>query len=310
MYHVTARGNERRDIFFDDDDRRTFLRTLEEAVETYGIVLHGYCLMPNHYHLLMETPRANLSQTMGWLQTTYTVRFNRRYRRSGHLFQGRFKAHLVEADSYAMELLRYLHLNPVRPRDKTTPVQKERRSDLECYEWSSHQSYVGTKVEPSWLSTNWLTYFGRSKVKAQRDYKAFVEAAFGGVLESPWDDLHRGLVLGGKDLKDRIRNILEGSSKVEEMAWVRQTENRTDQITAANKLAEAENERRWKAWLRVRLGGERRIDVARALGYKEGSAITHALKRLEEMILKDPSFSSYASTLETEFKKANSSFKR
>src|SRR5258708_28566693 len=127
VYHVTARGNERRRTFRDDADRRQFLATLGQAAAENGLRVHGFCLMPNHYHLLVETPRGNLSRAIGWLQTTYTIRFNHRHRRSGHLFQGRFKAHLVEADSYSMELLRYVHLNPVRPRDKSAPVPVERR---------------------------------------------------------------------------------------------------------------------------------------------------------------------------------------
>ncbi len=107
MYHVTARGNERRAIFRNDEDRGIFLATLAEGIEEYGLRLHGFCLMANHYHLLLETPRANLSRGMGWIQTTYTIRFNTRHRRSGHLFQGRFKAQEAEADAYAMELLLY-----------------------------------------------------------------------------------------------------------------------------------------------------------------------------------------------------------
>ena len=115
VYHITARGNERRRIFRDDADHEMFLATVGQCVEQHGLRLHGYCLMPNHYHLLLETPRGNLSRAIGWLQTAYTIRFNVRHQRSGHLFQGRFKAHLVEADAYAMTLLRYVHLNPVRP---------------------------------------------------------------------------------------------------------------------------------------------------------------------------------------------------
>jgi len=110
VYHVMARGNERRKTFRDDADRRQFLAVLEQVVAEQGLRVHGYCLMPNHYHLLVETPRGNLSRAIGWLQTTYTVRFNRRHRRSGHLFQGRFKAQIVEADAYAMELLRYVQM--------------------------------------------------------------------------------------------------------------------------------------------------------------------------------------------------------
>jgi putative transposase len=112
VYHVTARGNERRAIFRDDHDRERFLETLEETRQRFGVVIHVFCLMQNHYHLLLQTPRANLSAAAGWLQTTYTVRFNRRHRRSGHLFQGRFKAHLIEEDSYVQTLVKYIHLNP------------------------------------------------------------------------------------------------------------------------------------------------------------------------------------------------------
>src|SRR5687768_14935552 len=126
-YHVTARGNERRRIFRSDADRELFLQTLAQTVALHGLVVHGFCLMPNHYHLLVETPRGNLSQATGWLQATYTIRFNRRHRRSGHLFQGRFKAHLIERDGYAPTLLRYVHLNPVRAREKKAAIDPKRR---------------------------------------------------------------------------------------------------------------------------------------------------------------------------------------
>lgn len=109
VYHVMARGNERRNIFRDDPDRQRFLQTLGEAAERFGVRVLAYCLMPNHYHLVMDTPRANLSQAMGWLQTTYTVRFNRRHRRAEHLFQGRFRAQLVDAGQYGAWLVQYVH---------------------------------------------------------------------------------------------------------------------------------------------------------------------------------------------------------
>ncbi|MBI5394427.1 MAG: transposase, partial [Verrucomicrobia bacterium] len=118
VYHVMARGNERRAIFHSDADRQLFLQTVAGMVLQFGVLLHVYCLMPNHYHLVVETPQGNLSRAIGWLQVTYTVRFNARHRRSGHLFQGRFKAQLVEADDYGQELVRYVHLNPVRSRRK------------------------------------------------------------------------------------------------------------------------------------------------------------------------------------------------
>src|SRR5271166_1417990 len=156
LYHVTARGNERRAIFRDDEDRQRLLGTLEEACTEYGLRLYAFCLMPNHYHLLVETPRANLSRAVGWIQTTYTIRFNRRHRRSGHLFQGRFKAHVIDAEDYARQLVCYVHLNPVRPRDKNAIVPADRRAVLDQWRWSSHLAYIGRVPPPPWLCTDWL----------------------------------------------------------------------------------------------------------------------------------------------------------
>src|SRR5271154_2988041 len=141
LYHVTARGNERRPVYRDDEDRRMFLATLGQACDEFGLRIHAYCLMPNHYHLLVETPRANLSRSIGWFQTTYTVRFNRRHRRSGHLFQGRFKAHVIDAEDYARQLVCYVHLNPVRPRDKNAMVPADGRRWL---------SGAGAAIWPTW----------------------------------------------------------------------------------------------------------------------------------------------------------------
>ena len=205
VYHVTARGNERREIFRGDEDRRLFLTTLAESIELHGLRLHGFCLVPNHYHLLLETPQANLSRAVGWLQTTYTIRFHHRHRRSGHLFQGRFKAQVVEADSYALELLRYVHLNPVRPKDKRALIQLERRPALAEYRWSSHRAYLGKDRPPTWLCTEWLSFFGRTRAEAQKRYGRFVGDAFGEVIESPLERLQFGLALGSEAFIERVR---------------------------------------------------------------------------------------------------------
>lgn len=116
FYHITSRGNLRERIFFDDGDRRTFLEILKRTKERYGYLLHTYVLMDNHYHLLIETPKANLSQIMQNINTSYTVYINKRYQRSGHLFQGRFKGTIVDKDAYLVTLSRYIHLNPVRAK--------------------------------------------------------------------------------------------------------------------------------------------------------------------------------------------------
>jgi hypothetical protein len=237
--------------------------------------------MPNHYHLLVETPRANLSRAIGWLQTTYSIRFNHRYHRSGHLFQGRFKAHLVEADSYSMELLRYVHLNPVRPQDKTLVVPAERWEMFSEYPWSSHRAYAGRALAPSWLCTEWLSFFASRRKEAQRRYQRFLEESFGTVVENPWAKLRLGLVLGSEEMLERARDLLQVKPRQEEVRWMARLEKGKVRVALAQALAEEQSERAWQVWVRVRLGAERRIDVARAYGYKDGSAITQILKRLE-----------------------------
>ena len=287
IYHVTARGNERRPVFRSDADRELFLATLGQAVALHGLRVHAYCLMVNHYHLLVETARGNLSRALGWLQTTYTIRFNRRHRRSGHLFQGRFKAHLVEADAYALALLRYVHLNPVRPRDKQAPIARERWRALNEYPWSSHRAYAGLAEPEAWLSLGWLAFFGSERVTARKDYRAYVREAFGRAVENPWEQLRGGLVLGTAALWSKVTRLARSKRGAEERRWERREISGAALQGAAARLAAQEPDRRLRVWLRVELGGERRIDVAQELGYRDGSGITQLLKRLHTRGLAD-----------------------
>ena len=309
LYHVTARGNERRAIFRDDDDRRLLLSTLEEACAEYGLRLHAYCLMPNHYHLLAETPRANLSRAIGWLQTTYTIRFNRRHRRSGHLFQGRFKAHIVEAEDYARQLVCYVHLNPVRPRNKNAIVPADRRAALDQWRWSSHLAYLGRAPSPAWLCTDWLAFFGRTRAQARRNYQNLISEAFGRPVESPWQELRGGLALGNEGLQKRVQSLLKEKKGQEELKWVSRAERGNRRTLTAAALAGKQPERAWQVWIRVHLGGERRIDAARACGYKDGSAVTHTLKRLQTKARSTTALAARMSRLESEIEQVLSSFK-
>jgi putative transposase len=136
-YHVTCRGNERREIFRGDQDRRAFLERVQRSLEIYGVRLHCYVLMSNHFHLVVQTPKANLSEFMRHLNVSYTGYYNRRHQRVGHLFQGRFKAVVVEADSYLLELSRYVHLNPVRVGAVKRKDLREQLAHLRGYRWSS-----------------------------------------------------------------------------------------------------------------------------------------------------------------------------
>jgi putative transposase len=188
FYHVTSRGNEKKDVFKSRRDREKFLEYLASATARYGALIHAYCLMSNHYHLLLETPGCNLSQIMQHINSAYTTYFNIKRKRAGHLFQGRFKAILVEADEYATELSRYIHLNPVRAGIAGNPVD---------YPWSSYRSYVGRDNAPEWLKREFIFgYFGKRATDAMKNYRAFVEELLGEEYESPLKNTYGTAILG------------------------------------------------------------------------------------------------------------------
>ena len=188
FYHVMNRGNTGMNIYRSARDREKFLEYVGEAVKRYGIKVHTYCLMTTHYHFLIETPHPNLSQAIKWINVGYSVYFNRKRRRSGHLFQGRFKAVLVDADEYLKHLSRYIHLNPVRAR------MVEHCRD---YAWSSYRALSGYVESPEWLETDGLlSLFGEDRESAKKRYRDFVESVENEKVENPSDDVVGGVVLG------------------------------------------------------------------------------------------------------------------
>jgi REP-associated tyrosine transposase len=192
VYHLTSRGNARQKIFFNDVDRELFLETLAHVVSRYSWICHAYCLMANHFHLLVETPKANLSVGMRQLNGIFTQSFNRRHRRVGHLFQGRFKAILVEKESYLLELCRYIVLNPVRMKSRTR---------MAAWKWSSYRATAGLASVPEFLSTDWLLeQFGKNRRVAQKRYREFVR---NGIAKRPWDELKGQIYLGSDEFIDR-----------------------------------------------------------------------------------------------------------
>lgn len=200
LYHVTARGNERRDIFFSDDDRLRFLSSLSEVCADFNWRCHAYCQMTNHYHLLVETLDANLSKGMRHLNGVYTQTINRRHRRVGHLFQGRFKGILVEKETYLLELARYIVLNPVRAR-----MVAQARD----WVWSSYRATVGLTLAPPFLTTDWLlSAFGAERTEARLRFECFV--ADGMEQSSLWQDLRHQIYMGSDrfvaEMQQRIRD--------------------------------------------------------------------------------------------------------
>jgi len=199
FYHVTSRGNEQKDVFRSRTDREKFLSYLDSATQRYNAVIHAYCLMNNHFHLILETPTGNLSQIMRHINGAYTTYFNVKRKRSGHLFQGRFKAILVEADEYAAELSRYIHLNPVRAGIATKP---------EDYQWSSYRYFIGQDKAPEWLKTGFiLDYFGKRTTEAAKKYRAFIEDLIGKEYESPLQGTIGASILGSAGFVEEITAI-------------------------------------------------------------------------------------------------------
>lgn len=207
FYHVINRGNNQENIFKNDRDREKFLEYLQKANERFSIVCHTYCLMSNHFHLLVETAEPNLSRAMQWINVSYATYFNRKRGRHGHLFQGRFKAILIDADAYLKHLSRYIHLNPVRAKMVPRPSN---------YQWSSYSAFIGKSKTPPYLETDWLlSNFATSKEEAKRKYKDFVEGADIKTLENPNRQLTAGFILGDPDFVNWVKETFLSGRKDE-----------------------------------------------------------------------------------------------
>jgi len=199
LYHVTARGDRREDIFEDDQDRQMFLSTLGQVITQFNWICHAWCLMDNHYHLLMQTPDGNLSKGMRQLNGIYTQTNNRQHRRVGHLFQGRFKAILVDSDAYLLELTRYVVLNPVRAGMVKNPAD---------WPWSSYRASAGLEAAALWLAVDGLlAQFAKRRSLAQERYAQFV--AEGIKAASPWSNLKGQVFLGDDQFVQRMQAHLQ-----------------------------------------------------------------------------------------------------
>ena len=199
LYHVTSRGDRQEAIFEGDQDRTAFLNVLGEVISRFRWRCHAYCLMGNHYHLMIETPEGNLTKGMRQLNGVFTQWSNRRHKRSGHVFQGRYKAILVDRDSYFLELARYIVLNPVRAAMVKHPKQ---------WQWSSYGATSGTAETLAWVTTDdLLAQFSKRRAAARRKYQDFVAEGMG--KESIWKDLQGQIYLGDDDFVEQMRSKLE-----------------------------------------------------------------------------------------------------
>ena len=207
LYHVTSRGNGREAIYRDDEDRGMCLEVLANTVRRFNWTAHAWCLMGNHYHLLIETPDGNLAHGMRYFNGVYPQRFNRRRARVGHVFQGRYQAILVQKDSYLLELARYIVLNPVR-------ASMVRR--VKNWPWSSYRATAGLIAAPDWLETDGiLSTFGQRKSLARERYRAFV--AEGKNQPRPWGQLKNQIYLGSDAFVDKMQSRLTPDQDLSEI---------------------------------------------------------------------------------------------
>lgn len=200
LYHITSRGNAWIDIFYDKKDREFFLELLEDLHTRFGFLIYAYCLMSNHYHLLIETPHANLVDGMRRLNGLYTQRFNKRHKRIGHLLQGRYKAFVIEKESYLLEVCRYIVLNP---------LQAGLVKHIGEWQWSSYRSTAGLEPEKDFLAIDsLLSLFSEKKMTARKQYVQFVKSGL--QMDNPLLNAHGGIILGSdkfaRKIMKRVRN--------------------------------------------------------------------------------------------------------
>ena len=284
FYHITSRGNEQKAIFKSKRDREKFLEYLNSASQRYSAVIHAFCLMDNHYHLLLETPLANLPQIMRHINGAYTTYFNIKRSRSGHLFQGRYKAILVQKDEYAKELTRYVHLNPVRARMVKAPGD---------HDWSSYNAYVGATEAPGWLYRDFiLAYFGKQTAKAQMGYRNYVIARVDHKYESPLTKATSSLVLGSAEFIRSIKDRYLGDQiSSRDIPALRQLHEGLAMGTVVELVAKALQEhpsqiRNASIYLCRKHTGQKLRNIGKRFGISD-AAVSQVCKRFRKRIEKD-----------------------
>ena len=242
IYHVMNRGDRREPIFKDDQDRRRFLETLGEACDKTSWQVHAYCVMGNHFHLVVETPKANLVAGMKWFLGTYTSRFNRRHKLFGHLFSGRYKSLIVDGsgDGYLRTVCDYVHLNPIRA--KLLPPEEP----LQAYRWSSYPEYLkrmGQRV--GWLRVDRvLGELGiqRDNTAGRRQFAQAMEERRGKDKPGEWKAVRRGWFLGGAQLREQVLEMMGGEMGEHHGGEEKQE---TDEQKAQRLVREELAKRRW-----------------------------------------------------------------
>ena len=286
IYHITARGNERKKIFFAERDYQKFKEYLVVVQERFGCVLHAYVLMGNHYHLILETKEKNLSRAMHYLNSSYTTYVNVKRKRNGHLLQGRFKSIIVDKDKYLLELSRYVHLNPVRAGMAKRPEE---------YRHSSYKAYIDRRQIDCVKTEMILGMVSSTAGDGYQKYREFIESGIGVELENPLEKVYGGLILGGERF---IRQTLDRLEEIEdeEIAHRKKLQTRVSQKAIFAVVAEHfgrsgenflgdGNARKVAIYLLKYHAGMTSQEVSQALGGMSCAAIAKTYQRLRKQLV-------------------------
>jgi REP element-mobilizing transposase RayT len=287
VYHVMLRGNGGQDIFFDEEDRYHFYLLLQEGVSRFGYRIHGFCLMDNHVHLAVQVGEESLSKIMQNISFRYTRWVNRKQNRRGHLFQGRYKAILVDQDSYLLQLVRYIHLNPVRAKMVRQPG---------AYAWSGHRAYLGKETLP-WLNTEWvLSQFGKRPSTCRQHYEEFIRAGRG---ERYREDFHCGgtdkRILGDDGFIEKImgKGVMQTRKEIVLNDLIRYVCKDygidEEQLASSGRDRYTSEARQVIGWLALKTDNLTLTQVAQYFG-RDVTTLSRGVKRIEESILKSKTF--------------------
>jgi putative transposase len=289
VYHVICRGNNRHAIYRDDQDRRRYLEKLSYYCQDKRVDLLAYCLLPNHVHLLLETPEGNLSKMMQAFQTSYTVYFNKRHGRTGHVFEQRYKAMLVDKDNYLLQVSRYIHLNAV------TAKLAERPQD---YHWCSYGSYLNGKGILGLKTETVLGQLNGSKDRRLRQYRDYVEGGREERLSNPPPEVRQQIYVGDEEFVEALQKRGKASLRAEHCHSLQRI---VKSVSAVTGVGEAEMRQRQRGeavkrsremlcYVARRHGRASMSELAKLLEVKEASTPSHAVRRAEERLKAEPNF--------------------
>jgi putative transposase len=310
VYHVTSRGNERKAIFRSDEDREEFLRLLSISLKIYKVLLHSYVLMENHFHLLVETPLANLGEFMRHFNISYTGFYNRRYKRAGHLFQGRYKSILVDKGEYLSVVSRYIHLNPIRVKSFRSKSAEEKYNYLGEYRWSSLAGYIHNRKDKMVSYALVLSEYGGETRQGRSQYRKRILKDIGEGLEIRKDSVGQS-ILGNDDFISWVKEKFIKGDRDRESPDHRQLGRYRAEEKIVQALEKASGEsfasiKKKKHPLRsiamdllYRIGGLKGIEIGKIFKV-DYSTVSQSRKRLRETLESDEKLGSTMARIEQE----------